>query len=158
MAWRNGLHCPYRPRFGVEPGAATALHYKDCNTMLVAEHTTIITDQARYAGCIEVSQRVRWDIDRDVVLGRRLDFGKRFLPEGLTRSGGRSNPTALSQALPNSGVNHRPPSAKYARPATMGDNTLIESLLGESDRGLRQLADALDDAAAWQRAAPRQRL
>ncbi|HZT54766.1 MAG TPA: hypothetical protein VFA35_00960 [Burkholderiaceae bacterium] len=41
---------------------------------------------ARYASCIEASKRIRWDIDRDVFRGRRLDFTKKFLPEGLTKA------------------------------------------------------------------------
>jgi hypothetical protein len=39
----------------------------------------------RYARCVEVSKRVRWEIDRDVFRGRQLDFGKKFLPDGLSR-------------------------------------------------------------------------
>ena len=39
----------------------------------------------RYASCIEVSKRVRWDIDRDVVRGRSFDFSKKFLPDGLSQ-------------------------------------------------------------------------
>jgi hypothetical protein len=50
----------------------------------VAEHTT---DTARYAKCIEVSKRVRWDTERDVVRGRGFDFGRTFLPPGLSRVG-----------------------------------------------------------------------
>lgn len=42
---------------------------------------------ARYARCIEASQRVRWDIERDVIRGRRFDFGRKFLPDGLSRIG-----------------------------------------------------------------------
>ncbi len=42
----------------------------------------------RYARCIEVSKRVRWDIDRDVLRGRSLDFGHKFLPDGLTLAPG----------------------------------------------------------------------
>ncbi|MFO1303197.1 MAG: hypothetical protein U1F54_05660 [Burkholderiales bacterium] len=40
--------------------------------------------QARYAKCIEVSKRVRWDIDRDVIRGRTFDPAHKFLPDGLT--------------------------------------------------------------------------
>ena len=39
----------------------------------------------RYAKCIEVSKRVRWDIDGDVIRGRRFDFGKKFMPDGLSK-------------------------------------------------------------------------
>ena len=38
----------------------------------------------RYARCIEVSKRVRWEIDRDVIRGRALDFSQKFLPDGLS--------------------------------------------------------------------------
>ncbi|HJQ62096.1 MAG TPA: hypothetical protein VJ834_04490 [Burkholderiales bacterium] len=41
-------------------------------------------DARRYAKCIEVSKRIRWDIDRDVIRGRRFDFRKKFLPDGLS--------------------------------------------------------------------------
>ena len=44
-------------------------------------------DTARYAKCIEVSKRVRFEIDRDVIKGRKLDFGTTFLPDGLERMG-----------------------------------------------------------------------
>ena len=39
----------------------------------------------RYAKCIEVSKRIRWDIDRDVIRGRNFDFSKKFLPDGLSK-------------------------------------------------------------------------
>ncbi len=39
----------------------------------------------RYARCIAASRRVRWDIDHDVIRGRDLDFGRKFLPDGLSR-------------------------------------------------------------------------
>lgn len=38
----------------------------------------------RYARCIEVSKRVRWDIDQDVIRGRDFDFSKTFIPAGLS--------------------------------------------------------------------------
>ncbi|KJK11368.1 hypothetical protein UB46_41225 [Burkholderiaceae bacterium 16] len=41
-------------------------------------------DSARYAKCVEVSRRVRWDIDRDVLRHRDFDFTKKFLPDGLS--------------------------------------------------------------------------
>lgn len=48
----------------------------------VAHHTI---DSSRYAKCVEVSKRIRWDIDRDVIRGRAFDFGKKFLPDGLSK-------------------------------------------------------------------------
>lgn len=41
-------------------------------------------DSSRYAKVIEVSRRVRWEIERDVIRGRRLDYTKPFLPAGLS--------------------------------------------------------------------------
>jgi hypothetical protein len=41
-------------------------------------------DGDRYARCVEASKRVRWEIDRDVIRGRVLDFSKKFLPDGLS--------------------------------------------------------------------------
>ena len=46
-------------------------------------NTTSVADK-RYAKCIEVSKRIRWDIDRDVIRGRRFDFNQKFLPDGLS--------------------------------------------------------------------------
>ena len=39
----------------------------------------------RYADCIAKSQRIRWDIDADVLRGRRFDLGAKFLPDALSR-------------------------------------------------------------------------
>jgi len=41
----------------------------------------------RYAKAVEVSKRVRFEIDRDVIRGRRFDFGRKFLPDGLSMVG-----------------------------------------------------------------------
>jgi len=41
-------------------------------------------DASRYAKTIEVSKRVRWDIDRDVIRGRSFDLAHTFLPDGLS--------------------------------------------------------------------------
>ncbi|TFY98501.1 hypothetical protein [Ramlibacter rhizophilus] len=41
----------------------------------------------RYARCIEISKRVRWEIERDVIRGRRFDYGKTFLPASLSLVG-----------------------------------------------------------------------
>jgi hypothetical protein len=42
------------------------------------------TDTARYARCIEVSRRIRWDIDRDVIRGRDFEFSEKFLPDAIS--------------------------------------------------------------------------
>jgi hypothetical protein len=38
-----------------------------------------------YAKCIEISKRVRWDIDEDVIRGRQFDFSQKFLPDGISK-------------------------------------------------------------------------
>ena len=50
-------------------------------------HTHATPADARYARCVEVSKRVRFDIDRDVIRGRSFDFNKKFLPDGLSMIG-----------------------------------------------------------------------
>jgi len=47
--------------------------------------TAIDSDTSRYARCIQVSKRVRWDIDRDVIRGRDFDYSRTFLPSGLSK-------------------------------------------------------------------------
>jgi hypothetical protein len=42
------------------------------------------TQSDRYAKVIEVSKRVRWEIDRDLIRGRGFDYTKTFLPSGLS--------------------------------------------------------------------------
>jgi hypothetical protein len=48
----------------------------------VASHTV---EASRYAKCVEVSKRIRWEIDRDVIRGREFDFKRKFLPDGLSK-------------------------------------------------------------------------
>ena len=48
------------------------------------------TDTHRYARCIDASRRIRFDIDRDVIRGRAMDFTKKFLPDGLSLVSGLS--------------------------------------------------------------------
>jgi hypothetical protein len=47
--------------------------------------TSQVVDTNRYAKCIEVSKRVEFDIERDVIRGRQFDFSKKFLPDGLSK-------------------------------------------------------------------------
>jgi hypothetical protein len=43
-----------------------------------------ISSNDRYARCIQASKQVRWDIDKDVIRGRRFDAASKFLPDGLS--------------------------------------------------------------------------
>ena len=47
--------------------------------MITSTHHT-----ERCAKVIEVSKRVRWEIERDVIRGRGFDYGRTFLPAGLS--------------------------------------------------------------------------
>jgi hypothetical protein len=42
------------------------------------------TASERYARSVEISKRVRWSIDEDVIRGRRFDTAHKFLPDGLS--------------------------------------------------------------------------
>jgi len=44
-----------------------------------------IADAKVYAKCVEVSKRIRWEIDRDVIRGRVFDFDEKFMPDGLSQ-------------------------------------------------------------------------
>ncbi|HSE11043.1 MAG TPA: hypothetical protein VLB69_00285 [Rudaea sp.] len=44
-----------------------------------------VEQPGRYAHCIEVSKRIRWEIERDVLKSRRFDFQRDFLPVGLSQ-------------------------------------------------------------------------
>ena len=43
-----------------------------------------LPEAQRYARAVESSKRVRWDIEKDVIRGRRFDTAHKFLPEGLS--------------------------------------------------------------------------
>src|SRR5437764_4783787 len=45
-----------------------------------------MSDTDRYARCVQTSKRVRWDIDQDVIRGRRFDAAHKFLPDGLSHA------------------------------------------------------------------------
>lgn len=44
-----------------------------------------VVDTSRYAKCVKVSKRVRFDIERNVVRGRTFDVSTKFLPDGLSK-------------------------------------------------------------------------
>ena len=43
-----------------------------------------ITATERYARSVQASKRVSWDVDEDVIRGRRFDTADKFLPDGLS--------------------------------------------------------------------------
>ncbi len=54
-------------------------------TAVATPHKAAVPTTERYAKCIEVSKRIRWDIDRDVIRGRQFDVSKKFMPDGLSK-------------------------------------------------------------------------
>jgi hypothetical protein len=105
---------------------------------------------ARYARCVEVSKRVRWDIDRDVLRGRSFDFSKKFLPDGLSKVGeleflGPAEKRLMSQVQGRSyanifGLVERFIAAKVlelSREHWLGDQTALEALVRFSDEELK---------------------
>jgi len=47
--------------------------------------TATVQQSSRYAKCIEVSKRIRWEIERDVIRGRKFDFTRKFLPDAISK-------------------------------------------------------------------------
>jgi hypothetical protein len=109
-----------------------------------------VTDTARYAKCIEVSQRIRWDIDQDVIRNRRFDLNQRFLPDGLSRVGELEFLTPAERRLLSQiqgrtyanmfGLVERFIGAKVlevSRDHWLGDQTALEALVRFSDEELK---------------------
>jgi len=107
-------------------------------------------DAGRYAKCIEVSKRIRWDIDRDVIRGRRFDFSRKFLPDGLSKVHeidflGADERRQLSQIQGRTyanifGLVERFIGAKVleiSRDHWLGDQTALEALVRFTDEELK---------------------
>ena len=118
---------------------------------------------ARYAKCIEVGKRVRWDIERDVIRGRRLDFDQKFLPDGLSRVGELAflrpaEARFLSQIQGRTYANMFALVERYigakvleiSRDHWLGDQVALEALVRLSDEELKhqELFRRLDAMAA----------
>jgi len=108
------------------------------------------TDTRRYAKCVEASKRVRFDIDRDVIRGRKFDFSQKFLPDGLSKVDGLGFLSAkeqrfLSQIQGRSyanifGLVERFIAAKVlevSREHWLGDQTALEALVRFSDEEIK---------------------
>ena len=116
----------------------------------VAPQPSFRIDGSRYAKCIEVSKRVRWDIDRDLIRGRGFDFSQKFLPDGLSlipeldflspdqqrllsQIQGRTyaNTFGLVERFINAKV------LEVSREHWLGDQTALEALIRFSDEELK---------------------
>ena len=115
-----------------------------------AATTTNQSDASRYAKCIEVSKRIRWDIDKDVIRGRSFDYTQNFLPDGLSLIEDISfltydNKRLLSQIQGRTyanvfGLVERFINAKIMEVShdhVLGDQTALEALIRFSDEELK---------------------
>jgi hypothetical protein len=107
-------------------------------------------DSKRYAKAVEVSKRVRFDIERDVIRGRKFDFGKKFLPDGLSKIGrldflGADEKRLVSQIQGRSYANMfglverfiGPKISDISRDHWLGDQTAFEALVRFTDEELK---------------------
>jgi hypothetical protein len=107
-------------------------------------------ETGRYARCIEVSKRIRWEIERDVFHGRDFDYRHKFLPDGLSKVGEFTFLTdeekrLLSQVQGRTyanifGLVERFINAKVleiSRDHWLGDQTALEALIRFSDEELK---------------------
>jgi hypothetical protein len=108
------------------------------------------SDTLRYAKCIEVSKRIRWEIDKDVFRGRTFDYTHKFLPNGLSKIEDFTYLTdeekrLLSQVQGRTyanifGLVERFINAKVlevSRDHWLGDQTALEALIRFSDEELK---------------------
>jgi hypothetical protein len=104
----------------------------------------------RYAKVVEVSKRIRWDIERDVLRGRKFDVKKKYLPDGLSKIGeleflGADERRLLSQIQGRTyanifGLVERYIGAKMleiSREHWLGDQTALEALVRFTDEELK---------------------
>lgn len=104
----------------------------------------------RYAKCVEVSKRVRWDIDREVIRERAFDMSKKFLPDGLSKVDmldflSTDERRLFSQIQGRTyanifGLVERYISAKFlelSRDHWLGDQSALEALVRSTDEELK---------------------
>ena len=111
---------------------------------------TPIQSTERYARAIKASKSVRWDIDADVIRGRRFDTSQKFLPDGLSLAAefdwlDQAEKRFLSQIQGRTyanvfGLVERFINAKVlevSRDHWFGDQTKLEALVRFSDEELK---------------------
>jgi len=104
----------------------------------------------RYARAIEASKRVRWDIDKDVIRGRRFEMEQKWMPDGLGRMQGFAFATPaekrfISQIQGRTYVNMFGMIERYigakmleiTRGHVLGDQTVVEALVRFTDEELK---------------------
>jgi hypothetical protein len=114
------------------------------------ETTMQTASSERYAKVIEVSKRIRWDIERDVIRGRHFDATQKYLPDGLSMAPsleflGKEEKRLFSQIQGRTYANifglverFIPPMVLAAsRDHWFGDQTAFEALVRFSDEELK---------------------
>ncbi len=109
-------------------------------------------DTAKYLRCIEASKAGRWDIDRDVIRGRRFDTQAKYLPDGLSLVRELALPDAEARLYSQIqgrtyanvfGLVERFITAKLievGRDHTLGDQHALEALVRFSDEEIKHQA------------------
>lgn len=110
----------------------------------------IASEHDRYARCIATSKRVRWEIEQDVIRGRRFDNTQKYLPDGLTlveefKTLSESEKRFVSQIQGRTyanifGLVERAINAKVlevSRDYWVGDQVALEALVRFSDEELK---------------------
>ena len=111
---------------------------------------SIDSSVVHYTKCIEISKRIRWDIDRDVIRGRSFDFSNKFLPDAMSKVDrvgflSHEDRRLLSQIQGRTyanmfGLVERFISAKMldiSRDHWLGDQTALEALVRFTDEELK---------------------
>jgi hypothetical protein len=133
--------------------------------MTLQNSTSYQTDTERYARCIAVSKRIRWEIEQDVIRGRSFDRAQKFLPDGLAKIEELGFLTDAEKRLLNQvqgrtyanifGLVERFINAKVlevSRDHWLGNQTALEALIRFSDEELkhqemfRRIDRLMDDA------------
>ena len=104
----------------------------------------------RYAKAVEVSKRIRWEIDRDVIRGRKLGTDRKYLPDGLSKAAdlaflSEAEKRLFSQVQGRTYANvfalvERFISAKFldvSRGYWLGDQTALEALVRSADEEIK---------------------
>jgi hypothetical protein len=112
--------------------------------------TATVQQSSRYAKCIEVSKRIRWEIERDVIRGRKFDFTRKFLPDAISKLDrlellSTDERRLLSQIQGRTyanmfGLVERFISAKMidvSRGHSLGDQTALEALVRFTDEEIK---------------------
>lgn len=137
----------------------TMLTFETPRSTFISDHTETLQREKiakpdiasePYARCIAASQKVRWDIEKDVIRGRTFDVQQKFLPDGLSKVQELEFLTAeekryLSQIQGRTYANvfhmaERFVNAKVleiSHDHTLGNQTALEALVRFSDEELK---------------------